>query len=58
MLIATNDLFEVVGEASRGEFAMQLYEELNPDIVIMDLSMPGIGGLESIHRITKRYGKA
>ena len=58
MLIATNDLFEVVGEASRGEFAMQLYEQLKPDIIIMDLSMPGIGGLESIHRITNRYDQA
>lgn len=58
MLIATNDLFEVVGEASRGEFAMQLYEQLKPDIIIMDLSMPGIGGLESMHRITNRYDQA
>lgn len=58
MLISANALFEVVGEASRGEMVMQLYEDLKPDIVIMDLSMPGMGGLAASQRLTQRYAEA
>ena len=43
-----------VYEAERGEAACQLYVRHKPDVVIMDLSMPGIGGLESIRRLTRR----
>jgi two-component system, NarL family, invasion response regulator UvrY len=41
-------------EADRGEVACQLYDLHQPHIVIMDLSMPGIGGLESIRRLIYR----
>jgi two-component system, NarL family, invasion response regulator UvrY len=58
MLLAAGDTIEVIGEASRGEQAIQLYQELQPDIVIMDLSMPGIGGLETIRRIVLRDSEA
>ncbi len=58
MLLSTGDKIEVVGEASRGEQAIQLYQELQPDVVVMDLSMPGIGGLETIRRIIQRDGEA
>jgi two-component system invasion response regulator UvrY len=54
MLLATCADMAVIGEASRGEQAIQLYQDLKPDIVVMDLSMPGIGGLETIHRIVQR----
>jgi DNA-binding NarL/FixJ family response regulator len=54
MFLSTGDKIEVIGEASRGEKAIQLYQELKPDIVVMDLSMPGIGGLETIRRIIQR----
>ncbi len=48
----------VIGEADSGEQAYQLYSELKPDVMIMDMSMPGIGGLESLRRIMARDPKA
>ena len=57
-LLEQEDLFEVTGEAESGEKAYQLFGELNPDIMVMDLSMPGMGGLEAIRRILMRYDKA
>ncbi len=44
---------EVVGEAGSGEEGLEKVGELNPDIVVMDLSMPGIGGLEATGRIAE-----
>ena len=58
MLLAIDDRIDVIGEAERGEQAIQLYQELQPDIVVMDLSMPGIGGLETIRRIIQRDSNA
>ncbi|MCX4190793.1 response regulator transcription factor [Methylophaga sp. OBS3] len=49
---------EVVGEAVSGEQAYQLYTELDPDVVVMDMTMPGIGGLEALRRIKVRYAQA
>lgn len=48
----------VVAEADSGEEAVQLYEETAPDVVVLDLSMPGIGGLETARRILARDGDA
>ncbi|WP_446811435.1 response regulator transcription factor [Methylomonas sp. 2BW1-5-20] len=58
MLLAAGDSVEVIGEAERGEQAIQLYQELQPDMLVMDLSMPGIGGLETIRRIIQRDSEA
>ncbi|MCC5797794.1 MAG: response regulator transcription factor [Methylophaga sp.] len=44
----------VVAEASSGEQAYELYSKLMPDLLIMDMSMPGMGGLEAIRRIKTR----
>lgn len=44
----------VVGQASSGEEAISLVKELSPDIVFMDIRMPGIGGLEATRRILAR----
>jgi PAS domain S-box-containing protein len=44
----------VVGEASSGEEAVEAVQQLDPDVVVMDLKMPGIGGLEATRRITAR----
>lgn len=43
-----------VYEADKGETACQLYNLYNPDVVVLDLSMPGIGGLETIRRLISR----
>lgn len=45
---------EIVAEAENGEMAVKLFGELAPDVVIMDLSLPGISGLEAIRRILLR----
>jgi two-component system invasion response regulator UvrY len=58
LLLASVDAIEVVAEASRCEEACKLYEDFRPDVVVMDLSMPGIGGLEGIRRITARDAEA
>lgn len=50
-LLDAEDGLEVVGEAGTGEEAVELARELEPDVVVMDLSMPGIGGLEATRRI-------
>lgn len=44
----------VVGQASSGEEAISLVKDLSPDIVFMDIRMPGIGGLEATRRILAR----
>jgi DNA-binding NarL/FixJ family response regulator len=57
-LLEQEPLFDVIGEAESGEKAYQLFGELNPDVMVMDLSMPGMGGLEAIRRILMRNEKA
>jgi two-component system invasion response regulator UvrY len=48
----------VIGEAESGEAACQRYAELAPDVVIMDLAMPGMGGLEALKRIRAHHAHA
>ncbi|MCK5830434.1 MAG: response regulator transcription factor [Methylococcales bacterium] len=54
LLLATSPDIEVTAEADRGEQAIQLYQQYLPDVIVLDLSMPGIGGLETIRRIVQR----
>lgn len=51
LLEAESDM-EVVGEAGTGDEAIEQTRRLRPDVVIMDLAMPGLGGLDAIRRIT------
>ena len=57
-LLEQESLFEVIGEADSGEKAYQMFGELKPDVMVMDLSMPGMGGLEAIRRILMRHERA
>jgi len=45
--------FKVVGEAQTGEEAIQLARELSPNVVLMDIKMPGIGGLEATRKLLR-----
>lgn len=58
MLLKNSADIEVIAEADNGESACKQYNELRPDIVVMDLSLPGIGGLEAIRRIIARDAEA
>lgn len=57
LLQGTPDI-KVTGEASSGEEAVRMFTDLRPDVVVMDISMPGIGGLEAIGRILAREATA
>jgi len=50
-LLESESRFEVVGEAADGEEAISMVQEIRPDIVVMDLSMPRTNGLEATRRI-------
>ncbi|OIQ83026.1 response regulator UvrY [mine drainage metagenome] len=49
---------KVVAEAENGEQAIKFYNEHHPDVVVMDITMPGMGGLEAIERILARDSTA
>lgn len=54
LLQATEDI-EVVAEADSGEAACQTVSEVRPDVVVMDLAMPGMGGIEAVKRILAHH---
>ena len=57
LLQAVADI-EVVAEADSGEAACQMYENVAPDVVVMDIAMAGMGGLEAIKRLMAKDAKA
>lgn len=58
MLLASQPFIGDITDLNQGELVSQEYERLQPDVVVMDLSMPGIGGLEAIRRLHKQDPKA
>src|ERR1044071_8802806 len=58
LLIEAAPDMRVVAEAASGEDAVRAIEDARPDVVVMDLSMPGIGGLEAVRRILAKAPEA
>ncbi|HVC01902.1 MAG TPA: response regulator transcription factor [Steroidobacteraceae bacterium] len=58
LLLESHPDVAVVGEAESGETAYQRYVELRPDVAVLDLAMPGMGGLEALRRIVARDPQA
>lgn len=56
--ILTKNGYEVVGEASDGKEAYQKYKELKPDVVTMDITMPGTTGIEGTQMIVSEFPDA
>lgn len=55
LLLQGSDDIDVIGEAQSGEDAIKQFQALAPDVLIMDISMPGIGGLEAIGRVLAKH---
>jgi two-component system invasion response regulator UvrY len=58
LLLESAPDIKVVAEADSGEQAVRCYNEQHPDVVVMDITMPGIGGLEAIERIMAHDAQA
>jgi DNA-binding NarL/FixJ family response regulator len=56
MVVDITDGFEVVGEAETGEDSVRMAQELQPDLVLMDVNLPGINGLDATRQILGQGG--
>ena len=56
-LLEDSNQVRIVGEAESGEEGVKLAQELEPDVILMDVNMPGIGGVEACRRILQRNPK-
>lgn len=54
-LLEDSGRIQIVGEAESGEQSIKMAEELRPDVILMDINMPGIGGIEACQRILKKH---
>jgi DNA-binding NarL/FixJ family response regulator len=52
-VVEATDDFDVIGEAETGEASVEMAHELKPDLVLMDVNLPGINGLEATRQILK-----
>src|SRR5205814_4271008 len=53
-LLQDDDIFTIVGEATSGEDALEIIPACNPDIVISDISLPGMNGIEFTKRLLQQ----
>ena len=51
MVVEATDGFDVVGEAETGEASVEMAQELDPDLILMDVNLPGINGLDATRQI-------
>ncbi|SJM70760.1 response regulator transcription factor [Gulosibacter sp. 10] len=58
LILDSDDGIEVVGEAERGELGVELVDRCGPDVVLMDVRMPGMGGIEATRMIVERHAGA
>jgi len=56
-LLGLHEDIEIVGEASEGKEAVEKAQELEPDVIVMDIAMTGMDGLEATRRIAKKNPK-
>ncbi|WDV47705.1 response regulator [Clostridiaceae bacterium M8S5] len=56
--VLTKNDFEVIGEAENGAKAIEKYNELKPDLIIMDITMPEVDGIQAVKEIKKINGDA
>jgi two-component system invasion response regulator UvrY len=54
-VVTATDGFTVVGEAESGEAAVEMVAELRPGLVLMDINLPGINGIEATRRVTAAH---
>ncbi|MGF9874209.1 response regulator transcription factor [Bacillus tropicus] len=54
LIIETSDSFQIIGEAANGEEALSFIEKKKPDVILMDLNMPKMSGLETIEALNKK----
>jgi two-component system, NarL family, response regulator NreC len=58
MILAAQPAFEIVAEASNGREAVELAEQLHPDVVVMDVTMPELNGIEATRRLAQSVPRA
>ena len=52
-LLEDSAIVKIVGEADSGEESIQMVQQLHPDVILMDVNMPGIGGVEACRNVKK-----
>jgi len=56
-LLSRKDNFEIVGETNNGSCALSLVQQLNPDVVVLDIHIPKINGIDACQKIVQQYPK-